>query len=50
LYTFTELEEAREELPKDEHGFLKDCKHVYLENELIDKIDDLLSDINYLLD
>ena len=50
LYTFTELEEVREELPKDEHGFLKNCKHVYLENELIDKIDDMLSDINYLLD
>ena len=50
LYTYTELEEEREKLPKDEHGFLKDCKHVYLKNELIDKIDDLLSDINYLLD
>ena len=50
LYTFTELEAARDKLPKDEHGFLKDCKHVYLENDLIDKIDDLLYEVNYLLD
>lgn len=50
LYTRTEFEETRDELPKDEHGLIKDAKHVYLNNDLIDKIDDLLSEINYLLD
>lgn len=50
LYTYTEFEEARDELPKDEHGLIKGCKHVYLDNDLIDKIDDLLSEVNYLLD
>lgn len=50
LYTYTEFEEARDELPKDEHGLIKDSKHVYLDNDLIDKIDDLLSEVNYLLD
>ena len=50
LYTFTELEKARDALPKDEHGLLKDCKQVYLDDDLIDKIDDLLSEVDYLLD
>ena len=50
LYTHTEFEKARDELPKDEHGLTKDSKHVYLDNDLIDKIDDLLSEVNYLLD
>ena len=50
LYTYTEFEEARDELPKDEHGLIKDSKHVYLDNDLIDKIDDFLSEVNYLLD
>ncbi len=50
LYTYTEFEKARDELPKDEHVLIKDCKHVYLYNDLIDKIDDSLSEINYLLD
>lgn len=44
------LKKARDELPKDEHGLTKDSKHVYLDNDLIDKIDDLLSEVNYLLD
>ena len=38
------------ELPKDEYGLIKDCKHIYLDNDLIDKIDYLLSEVNYLLD
>lgn len=50
LYTQTEFEEERDELSKDEHGLIKDSKHVYLDNDLIDKIDDLLSEVNYLLD
>ena len=50
LYKYTEFEEAKDELPKDEHGLLNDCKYVYLDNDLIDKIDDLLSSVNYLLD
>lgn len=50
LYTYTEFEETRNELLKDEHGLIKGCKHVYLDNDLIDKIDDLLSEVNYLLD
>lgn len=50
LYTYTELEEVWDELPKDEHGLIKDCKYIYLNDDLIDKIDDLLSDVNYLLD
>ena len=55
LYTYTEFEKARDELPKDElpkdeHVLIKDCKHVYLDNDLIDKIDDFLSEANYLLD
>ena len=50
LYTYTEFEEAKDELPKDEHGLINDCKYVYLDNDLIDKIDDLLSSVNYLLD
>lgn len=49
-YTYTEFEKARDELPKDERGLIKDCKHVYLDNDLIDKIDDFLSEVNYLLD
>lgn len=50
LYTHIEFKKARDELPKDEHGLIKDFKHVYLDNDLIDKIDDLLSEVNYLLD
>ena len=50
LYTYTEFEKVRDELPKDEHGLIKGCKHVYLDNDLIDKIDHLLSEINYLLE
>lgn len=50
LYTYTEFEKAIDELPKDEHGLIKDCKHVYSDNDLIDKIDDFLSEVNYLLD
>ena len=50
LYTYSEFEKAKDELPKDEHGLIKDCKHVYLDNDLIDKIDGLLSEVNYLLD
>ncbi len=50
LCTYTEFEKARDELPKDEHGLTKDSNHVYLDNDLIDKIDDLLSEVNYLLD
>ena len=50
LYTYTEFEAARDELPKDEHGFIKDCKYVYLDNDLINKIDDLLFEVKYLLD
>lgn len=50
LYTYFEFEEVRDKLPKDEHGLIKDCKYVYLDDDLIDKIDDLLSEVNYLLD
>ena len=50
LYIYSEFEKAKDELPKDELGLIKDCKHVYLDNDLIDKLDDLLSDVNYLLD
>ena len=47
LYTYTKFEKARDELPKDEHGLIKDCKHVYLDIDLIVKIDDFLSVVNY---
>lgn len=50
LYTYYEFEEIRDKLSKDEHGLIKDCKYIYLNDDLIDKIDDLLSDVNYLLD
>ena len=50
LYTHNEFEESRDELSKDEKGIIKDCKHVYLDNDLIDKIDTLLSEVNHLLD
>ena len=50
LYTYSEFEKAKDKLPKDEHGLIKDCKYVYLDDDLIDKIDDLLSEVNYLLD
>lgn len=49
LYTYTEFESARDELPKDEHGLIKNCKHVYLDDDLINKIDYLLSEVDYLL-
>ena len=50
LYDFYELEQSRDELPRDEYGIIKDCQSIYLESDLINKIDDLLYDINYLLD
>ena len=50
IYTSSELEKSKKDLPQDEPGMIKDCKHVYLDNDLIDKIDDLLSEVNYLLD
>lgn len=50
LYTPIELEEAKDELPKDEHGLIKDTKEVYLADDLINSIDDLLYDIKHLLD
>ena len=49
LYNYQEFEDNREKLPRDEHGFIKDCKHVYLEQDLINKIDDLISDVEYLI-
>ena len=50
LYTSMEFEEARDKLPKDNRGLVKDVKYVYLDNDLINKIDDLLYDIKDLLD
>lgn len=50
LYTYAEFKKAKDELPKDEDGLIKDCKHVYLESYLIDKIADLLSEVKNLLD
>ena len=50
IYTFTEFNESIDELPKDENGLIKDCIHIYFDDDLINKIDELLSEVNYLLD
>jgi len=39
-----------EDLPRDEDGFVTDCKSFYLSNDIIDKIDDLLYEVKDLLD
>ena len=50
LYTHMEFEQVRDKLPKDEYGRVKNCRYIYLQNDLIDKIDDLLYEVNHLLD
>ena len=50
-----EQEEAIELLedinvPRDEHGIIKDCKSIYYVDDIINRIDEILYDVNIFLD
>ena len=49
IYSQRELMEAKEELPRDEHGFIKDCKEVYLIDDVQRRIDDIIRDVNDII-
>ena len=44
IYTQRELHED-EDIPRDEHGFIKDCKEVYTVEQLLHKLDSILDDV-----
>lgn len=49
LYSFVEFEKNKNDFPKDENGFIKNLKSVYVDTDIINKIDDLLYEIQHLL-
>ncbi len=49
IYTAEELHKENT-LARDEHGFLKDCKEVYLVDDVIKRIDDIIGDLWSFID
>ena len=37
-------------VPRDEHGIIKDCKSIYYVDNIINRIDEILYDVNIFLD
>ena len=37
-------------VPRDEHGIIKDCKRIYYVDDIINRIDEILYDVNIFLD
>ena len=48
IYTQQELLEDIN-VPRDEHGIIKDCKSIYYVDDIINRIDEILYDVNIFL-
>ena len=49
LYSHQELLKDKN-IPRDEHGIIKDCKDIYFVDNIIDRIDEILYDVNNFFD